>query len=87
MSTRRIVIDNCPGAIIEWTGENQRLDITLTTFQRTYCALHNNYLFMLGVYVVQRPHEETEDFESRIKRLDPLFRFIANSITIQNQYY
>lgn len=87
ISTKRVVLDRWPGAMLDLVGERKRLDYVLTIYNRTYFVLYKNHLISLQCQVGKLPYEEkTITFEKRIQRYTPLFHLIANSLVIQSQY-
>lgn len=86
INTKRIVIDNWPGALLEFTGDKQRLDTTITIYNRTYVAIYKNYMIYLQCFVAKSPNDTKDDLKDKILQFNPLFRLMANSLIIQNQY-
>lgn len=83
---KKIVLDGWPGAMLEFVGEQQRLDFTLTMFNRMYVALYKNYMVFLHCQVAKLPEDKEEEFNSRISAYVQLFHLMANSLVIQSQY-
>lgn len=86
INTKRIVIDNWPGALLEFTGDKQRLDTTITIYNRTYVAIYKNYMIFLQCLVAKSPNDTKDDLKAKILQFNPLFRLMANSLIIQSQY-
>jgi hypothetical protein len=86
INTKRIVIDRWPGAVLDFIGDAQRLDLNITMYSRMYIAMYKNYMIFLQCQVVKLPNETAEEFKTKISQFDPLFRLMANSLVIQNQY-
>ena len=84
--SKRMVIDRWPGAMLDFIGEQQRLDIVLTTFNRTYFAIYKHYMITLQCQVFKLPAEDQTSFSRRIARYLPLFHWMSNSLVIQSQY-
>ena len=86
ISTKRMVLDNWPGAMLEFTGELQRLDIVMTTYNRMYIVLYKNHMIFLQFQIVKLPAETEGILKTKVTRFIPLFDFMANSLIIQSQY-
>lgn len=86
INTKRIVIDRWPGAVLEFTGDQQRLDLTMTMYNRMYIAIYKNYMIFLQCQVGKLPSETEDALKTKISQFAPLFRFMANSLVIQSQY-
>lgn len=86
ISSKRIVIEKWPAAVLEFIGEQQRLDFNLTMFNRMYMVVYKNYMVFLQCQISKQPEDSHEDFKKRIMAYDSLFQLMANSIVIQSQY-
>ena len=86
ISTKRMVLDNWPGAMLEFTGDQRRLDIAMTMYNRMYIVLYKNYTIFLQCQVFKLPDETEETLKTKTTRFMPLFDLMANSLVIQNQY-
>ena len=86
MSTKRMVLDNWPGAMLEFTGDQQRLDIVVTMYNRMYIVLYKNYMIFLQCQVAKLPAETEGALKTKTTRFIPLFDLMANSLVIQSQY-
>ena len=81
-----MVLDRWPGAMLEFVGEEQRLDVTWTMYNRMYVALYKNYMIFLQCQVPKLPDDTEDVLKTRISKLDSLFNLMANSLVIQSQY-
>ncbi len=86
INTKKIVIDGWPGAVLEFTGDGQRLDLTISMYNRMYIAIYKNYMIFLHCQVGKLPNETDDELKTKISQFAPLFRLIANSLVIQSQY-
>lgn len=86
LNTKRIVLERWPGVVLEFTGDLQRLDLTITMYNRMYIAIYKNYMIFLQCQVEKLPSETEDDLKTKISQFDPLFRLMANSLVIQSQY-
>ena len=86
INTKRIVIDRWPGAVLDFIGDAQRLDLNITMYNRMYVAIYKNYMIFLQCQVTKMPNETAEELNNKISQFDPLFRLMANSLVIQSQY-
>ena len=86
ITTKRIVLDRWPGAMLEFIGDGQRLDITITMYNRMYIAIYKNYMVFLQCQVVKLPDDTEDILKNRISKFAPLFHLMANSLVIQSQY-
>lgn len=87
ITTKRIVLDRWPGAMLEFTGDQQRLDFTITMYNRMYIAIYKNYMISLHCQIGKLPGETKDVLKTRILQFTPLFHLMANSLVIQNQYH
>ena len=72
--------------MLEFVGEEQRLDVTWTMYNRMYVALYKNYMIFLQCQVPKLPDDTEDVLKTRISKLDSLFNLMANSLVIQSQY-
>jgi hypothetical protein len=86
IKTKRVVLDRWPGAIIEFKGEQQRVDITVKSYFRIYVCLYKNYMIFIQCGVWSWPWDKDGDFQNRINSYVPVFRSIAYNFVIQSQY-
>ena len=86
ISTKRMVLDNWPGAMLEFTGDQRRLDITMTMYNRMYMVIYKNYTIFLQCQVLKLPDETEKTLKTKTTRFMPLFDLMANSLVIQSQY-
>jgi len=86
IKTKRIVLDRWPGAMIEFIGEQQRVDLKITSYYQSYMCLYKNYMIFLQCGVFKWPWDKGDDFQKRIDRYKPIFRKIAYNFIIQSQY-
>ena len=86
INTKRIVIDRWPGAVLEFTGDQQRLDLTITMYNRMYIAIYKNYMIFLQCQIGKLPGETEDALKTKISQFASLFRLMANSLVIQSQY-
>ena len=86
ISTKRMVLDNWPGAMLEFTGDQRRLDITMTMYNRMYIVIYKNYMIFLQCQVAKLPDVSEKTLKTKTTRFVPLFDLMANSLVIQSQY-
>jgi hypothetical protein len=86
IETKRIVVDRWPGAMIEFVGEQQRLDVILTAYNRIYVVIYKNYMVFVHCSILRYKNETNISFEQQMQLMIPLFQLVANSIVIQSQY-
>lgn len=86
ITTKRIVLDRWPGAMLEFIGDQQRLDITMKMYTRIYIAIYKNYMLFLQCQVAKLPSDTEGDLKARVSKFAPLFHLVANSLVIQSQY-
>lgn len=86
INTKRIVIDRWPGAMLEFTGDQQRLDLTMTMYNRMYIGVYKNYMIFLQCQLAKLPGETEDALKTKISQFAPLFRLMANSLVIESQY-
>ncbi len=86
MKSKRIIIDRWPGAMLEFIGEQQRLDLVVTMYTRMYLAIYENYLITLHCQLGEFNGDIDNNLKQNISEYTPLFHLMANSLIIQNQY-
>jgi hypothetical protein len=86
ITTKRIVLDRWPGAMIEFIGEQQRVDLKTTSHYQSYICLYKNYIIFIQCGVLKWPWDKGDDFQKRIDKYKPIFRKIAYNFVIQSQY-
>lgn len=86
IATKRIVLDRTPGAMLEFIGDQKRLDITMMMYNRIYVAIYKNYMIFLQFQVARLPSDTEEALKARVSKATPLFHLMANSLVIQSQY-
>lgn len=83
---KRVVLDRWPGAVVEFVGEQQRVDLLVTSYYRSYICLYKNYMIFLQCGVFKWPWDKGGEFQKRIDRYIPLFHKTAYNFVIQSQY-
>jgi len=86
LTTKRILLDRWPGAMLEFIGDQQRLDINMTMYKRMYIVIYKNYMMFLQCEIAKLLDDTENTLRNRIAKFAPLFHFMANSFVIQNQY-
>lgn len=86
INIKRMVLDSWPGAMLEFIGDKQRLDITMTMYNRIDIAIYKNYMIFLQCQVAKIPGETENVLKTKISQFAPLFYLMANSLVIQSQY-
>jgi hypothetical protein len=86
ITTKRVVLDRWPGAMLEFIGDQQRLDLTITMYNRMYIAIYKNYMIFLQCEVGKSSDETEDALKTNISKFSPLFQLMANSLVIQSQY-
>lgn len=85
ISAKPIVLDNHKGGMIIFEQTMQRLDITLTMRSLQFVTIRGSKMIFVQCMVTALPGKEAE-LKKRYSRFEPLFRAIANSLVIQEQY-
>jgi len=86
ITSKRIIMDRWPAAMLEFIGERQRLDFVTTMYSRIYFVIYENYLITLHCQIGVLPAETDSELRAKITKYSPLFHAMANSLIIQNQY-
>ena len=86
ITAKRVVLDRWPGAMLEFIGDLQRLDLTVTMYNRMYIAIYKNYMIYLHCEVAKLPGDTEDTLKNRVSKFAPLFHLMANSLVIQSQY-
>ncbi|MDO9584412.1 MAG: hypothetical protein Q7J24_15080 [Desulfomicrobium sp.] len=86
MTSKSIVLDGYPGTMLEFIGDQQRLDSAITMYNRMYIAIYKSYMIFLQFQVGKFPNDTENTLSDRIAKYHPLFHFMANSLVIQSQY-
>ena len=85
VSAKTIVLDNHKGAMIIYDHIGQRLDIAITSRTLHFITILGGKMIWVSCYVSALPGEESE-LQERFNRFEPLFKMIANTFIIQEQY-
>lgn len=83
---KRVVLDRWPGAMVEFIGEQQRVDLLVTSYYRSYICLYRNYMIFLQCGVFKWPWDNGDGFQKKIDRYTPVFSRTAYNFVIQSQY-
>lgn len=83
---KQMIIDNYPGGMIELEQMVERLDIKVKVRIQQYFALKDGKMYVLHGAVASIYPEENHDIASEIAKHSSLFRLVANSIIINDQY-
>jgi len=85
ISAKPIVLDKHKGAMIIYEYTGQRVDITITTRNLWFITIYERKMIQIFCSVSALPGEESE-LQERFNRFEPLFKMIANTFIIQEQY-
>ena len=85
ISAKPIVLDKHKGAMIIFDYTAQRVDITIIMRSLVLITIYNGKMIWINCAVSALPSEEGE-LQERFNRFEPLFKMIANSFIIQEQY-
>jgi len=85
ISAKPIVLDKHKGAMIIYDYTGQRVDITITTRNLWFITIYERKMIQIFCSVSALPGEESE-LQERFNRFEPLFKMIANTFIIQEQY-
>jgi len=80
-----IVLDRHKGAMIVFDYVVQQLDIVITMRQLMFITIYGGKMIWINCVVSALPGEEGE-LQERFNLFEPLFKMIANSFIIQEQY-
>ena len=85
ISAKPIVLDKHKGAMIIYDYTGQRVDITITTRNLWFITIYDRKMIQIFCSVSALPGEESE-LKERFNRFEPLFKMIANTFIVQEQY-
>jgi len=85
ISSTRIKLDGLPGAMVRYEREGQRLDVVMQTRNLSFITLYKNKLIYIDCGVAALK-ENAQGLDARFKRLEPLFKLIANSLVVQSRW-
>jgi len=85
ISAKPIVLDNHKGAMILFDQSVQRLDLTLTMRNLHFIIIHGNKMVFIQCVISATPGKESK-LQENFSRFELLFKMIANSFIIQEQY-
>jgi len=83
ISSKKVTIDNQPGAMLESETVTERVDIQVKTRMLQFCFYRAEKLYFVQCFV---SGQKDENLEPRYGKFFPLFRMIANSIVINAAY-
>lgn len=80
-----ITLDSQKGAMLIYDQIAERLDLKLKTRSVNFITIYNNkMIFITGFLAI--PNDSKDQLNQKYKKLEPLFKLIANSFVLQNQY-
>lgn len=85
ISAKPVVLDNHKGAMILFDQSVQRLDLTLTMRNLHFITIRGNKMIFIQCMIFVTPNKES-NLQEKFSRFEPLFKMIANSFVIQEQY-
>jgi len=85
ISVKPIVLDKHKGAMIIYDYTGQRVDITITTRNLWFITIYERKMIQIFCSVSALPGEESK-LQERFNHFEPLFKMIANTFIIQEQY-
>lgn len=85
ISAKPIVLDRHKGAMIVYESTVQQLDIIITTRILWFITMYDGKIISISCSVLALPGEESK-LQERFNRFEPLFKMIANTFIIQEQY-
>ncbi len=85
ISGKPVIIDNHKGGVLLYDQTAQRLDVTKVLRIQGYATIVKDKMVLLQFMVVARGADE-HALQARFEKYEPLFRMIANSFIILNQY-
>ena len=85
ISAKPIVLDKHKGAMIVFDYVAQQLDINITSRILLLITIYNGKMIFINCSVSALPGEESK-LEERFNLFEPLFKIIANTFIIQEQY-
>ncbi len=85
ISAKPIVLDNYKGAMIVYDYIGQLLDLTITIRSLVFITIYDGKTILINCGVSALPGEEGE-LQERFNRFEPLFKMIATTFIIQDQY-
>lgn len=85
ISAKSVVLDNHKGGVILFDQTVQRLDMTVTIRVQMYVTIVKDKIVFLQ-FMLNSKKIPPESLEKRFQQFELLFRMIANSFIIQNQY-
>jgi len=85
ISAKSIVLDMHKGGMIVYDYVAQRVDMTITSRTLMFITIYNGKMIWINCSVSALPGEE-DKLQERFNRFEPLFKMIANTFIIQEQY-
>jgi len=85
ISTKPIVLDRHKGAMIIFDYSIQQIDLTINMRSLSFIIIYDEKMIWINCSVTALPGEES-GLQERFNRFEPLFKMIANSFIIQEQY-
>lgn len=82
----KMIIDNFPGGMIEIEQIVERLDITAKVRMQQYFAFRDSKMYILQGAIGSVHSADNYDMVREMGKYAPLFRLVANSIIINDQY-
>jgi hypothetical protein len=85
ISAQPIVLDGKKGGMMVFDQTLQRLDVILALRGRFFITIHANKMIFIQCMVISKIGNQA-GLNQQFRRLEPLFRLVANSFVIQSQY-
>lgn len=85
ISAKPIMLDGHKGAMIVYDYTGERVDINITTRNLLFITIYERKMIQIFCSVSALAGEDSE-LRERFNRFEPLFKMIANSFIIQEQY-
>ena len=85
ISAQPIVLDGNKGGMMVFDQTLQRLDVALPLRGLFFITIYANKMIFIQCMVTSKT-ENRSDLKQQFRRLEPLFRLVANSFVIQSQY-
>ena len=85
ISVKPIVLDDHKGAMIIYDDIVQRVDILITMRSLIFITIYDGKMIFIQCLVSALPGEESK-LQERFNHFEPLFKMIANTFIIQEQY-
>ena len=85
VTSKAVVLDRQKGGMIVFDQTQQRVDTTISMRSQQFVTVYKNKMIFVQC-MTATPGSSHAELNDRFKKMEPLFKLVANSFVIQDQY-